>query len=302
MNAAVDDMAESSVLLRGEPMAKHTSWRVGGPADIFFKPTRLKDLQSFLATLSVDTPVHWIGLGSNVLVRDGGIRGAVVCTSALPKQAQRIDDLRVQASAALPCTTLARRCARWRLGPTAFFAGIPGTLGGALAMNAGAFGGETWDNVESVQMIDRSGTLRVRQRSEFSVAYRSVSRAAGEWFSNVTFKLDLNESGGAAEIKTMLHQRGVTQPLGRPSAGSVFRNPPGSFAGQLVESAGFKGRRVGGAMVSEKHANFIINADSATASDIEQLIEQIRSDVRQNFGVKLELEVRILGELAEEGM
>jgi len=301
MNPAVDEMAESGVLLHDEPMAKHTSWRVGGPADIFFKPARLKDLQSFLETLSVDTPVHWIGLGSNVLVRDGGIRGAVICTSALPRKAERVDDSRVQASAALPCTTLARRCARWRLGPAAFFAGIPGTVGGALAMNAGAFGGETWDSVESVQTIDRSGTLRVRQRSEFSVAYRSVSRPAEEWFSNATFKFDVDESGGSAEIKTMLHQRGVTQPLGRPSAGSVFRNPPGSFAGQLVESAGFKGRRVGGAMVSEKHANFIINADAATASDIEQLIEQIRSEVGQNFGVKLELEVRVLGERAQDG-
>ncbi|WP_428100926.1 UDP-N-acetylmuramate dehydrogenase [Candidatus Rariloculus sp.] len=301
MSAAADEVADTLMLLRDEPMAKHTSWRVGGPADVFFKPSTLDQLESFLATLPDEQPVHFIGLGSNLLVRDGGIRGAVICTSALPREVSRLDEVRVRAAAGLPCTTLARRCARWKLGPAAFFAGIPGTVGGALAMNAGAFGGETWNNVESVTTIDRSGVLHVRPRSKFSSAYRTVSGAADEWFIGATFRFEPDERSAATAIKAMLRKRADTQPLGRPSAGSVFRNPPGNFAGRLIERAGLKGARVGGAVVSEKHANFIINTGSATAAEIERLIELLRSEVGQRMGVVLELEVRVLGEYAGEG-
>jgi UDP-N-acetylmuramate dehydrogenase len=243
--------------------------------------------------------VTWIGLGSNLLVRDGGIRGAVVCTSGMPRELERLDESRVRAAAGLPCAALARRCARWGLGPAAFFAGIPGTVGGALAMNAGAFGSETWDCVESVQTIDRAGAIRERLRGDFAVGYRSVRGADQEWFLSATLRLQPGREGEAAVMKALLDKRSLSQPLGRPSAGSVFRNPPGDFAGRLIELAGLKGARKGGAMVSDKHANFIINTGSATALDIEQLIDDVRATVRARFGVELEPEVRVLGEPAE---
>ena len=298
MSMVAEEMADAAALLYDEPMAAHTSWRVGGPADLFFTPARLKDLKSFLATLPDARPVYFIGLGSNVLVRDGGIRGAVVRTSALPKDVVRLDDVRVQVAAGVPCAALARRCARWKLGPAAFLAGIPGTVGGALAMNAGAFGGETWDNVDSVTTIDRSGAVTTRARTEFSSGYRTVEGPANEWFLGATFRFDGEDGSDPSTLRAMLHRRGETQPLGLPSAGSVFRNPPGNFAGRLIERAGLKGARVGGAEVSEKHANFIINTGSATAADIERLIDKLRVEVEQRTGVALELEVRVLGEHA----
>ncbi|HLF11798.1 MAG TPA: UDP-N-acetylmuramate dehydrogenase [Gammaproteobacteria bacterium] len=292
----MDDMVEVSGLLRAEPMAKHTSWRVGGPADLFFKPSSRDDLQAFLASQPADLPIHWIGLGSNLLVRDGGIRGAVIATSGLPKELERLDDFRVRVGAGLPCMLLARQCIRWQLGPAAFFAGIPGTVGGALAMNAGAFGGETWQHVESVETIDRRGERRTRVRAEFAVAYRSVRGVHGEWFVGATFRFAHDAAATMATLKAMLSRRSETQPLKVPSCGSVFRNPPGHFAGQLIERAGLKGTRLGGAMVSDKHANFIINSGSATAEDIEGLIEKVRAEVARQFGVELEPEVRIVGE------
>jgi UDP-N-acetylmuramate dehydrogenase len=209
----------------------------------------------------------------------------------------------VRAGAGLPCALLARQCVRWQLGPAAFFAGIPGTVGGALAMNAGAFGGETWTHVESVATIDRHGAVRERARAEFAVSYRSVRRVHGgapapeEWFLAATFALAPDETT-AAGLKDMLARRNATQPLGVPSCGSVFRNPPGNFAGRLIEQVGLKGERIGGAAVSDKHANFILNSGDATAADIEALIERVRSTVERQTGVRLEPEVRIVGEPA----
>lgn len=298
MSAVAEEMADAPALLHDEPMAGHTSWRVGGPADLFFTPTGLEDLRTFLATLPADMPICFIGLGSNLLVRDGGIRGAVICTSALPKDIARLDDERVRVTAGVSCAALARRCARWKLGPAAFFGGIPGTVGGALAMNAGAFGGETWDKVESVTTVDRSGAVYTRARTEFSSGYRTVAGPANEWFLDATFRFEAGDGSDPATLRAMLRRRGETQPLGRPSAGSVFRNPPGNFAGRLIERAGLKGARVGGAEVSRKHANFIINTGSATAADIERLIDRLRVEVEQRTGVALELEVRVLGEHA----
>ncbi len=298
MSAVAEEMADTPALLHDEPMAGHTSWRVGGPADLFFTPAGVEDLRTFLATLPADAPICFIGLGSNLLVRDGGIRGAVICTSALPKDIARLDDERVRATAGVSCAALARRCARWKLGPAAFFGGIPGTVGGALAMNAGAFGGETWDKVESVTTVDRSGAVYTRARTEFSSGYRTVAGPANEWFLDATFRFEAGDGSDPATLRAMLRRRGETQPLGRPSAGSVFRNPPGNFAGRLIERAGLKGARVGGAEVSRKHANFIINTGSATAADIERLIDRLRVEVEQRTGVALELEVRVLGEHA----
>ena len=287
--------------LRNEPLSRHTSWRVGGPADWFYTPASYAELQAILAELPVTTPIHWLGLGSNLLVRDGGIRGAVIATSGLPRELVRLDDHRIRASAGLACMLLAKRCVRWQLGPAAFFAGIPGTVGGALAMNAGAFGGETWRHVESVTTIDRQGTVRERPRAEFEIGYRTVRGPAHEWFLGATFRFDHDESSSMGAIKEMLARRNAAQPLGVPSCGSVFRNPDGDFAGRLIEQAGMKGRRIGGAMVAEKHANFILNLGSATAADIEALIAEVQAAVQRVSGVHLELEVRVVGESAAPG-
>jgi len=296
VNAVADDMSRTEPFQRREPMARHTSWRVGGPAELFCKPESIEQLQAFLAAVPNDLPIYWIGLGSNLLVRDGGIRGAVIATGHLPKQLERIDAERVTAGAGLPCMLLARQCARWQLGPAAFFAGIPGTVGGALAMNAGAYGSETWDRVESVETIARDGSRRTRRRDEFALGYRSVEGLGEEWFVAATFRFERDESIGMNTIKTMLERRAESQPLGLPSCGSVFRNPPGAFAGQLIEAAGLKGYSVGGAVVSHKHANFIINTGSATAADIEELIEVVRRRVAQQSGIELQLEAKVLGE------
>ena len=169
-------------VLRNEPMAKHTSWHVGGPADLFFTPRDGADLAAFLRELEAATPVMWIGLGSNLLVRDGGIRGAVIDTHGVFDELERVDDNEVWCGAGVACAKLAKQCIKWGLGPAEFFAGIPGTLGGALAMNAGAFGGETWKHVLSVATLDREGVRRERPASDYHVGYRHVQGPANEWF------------------------------------------------------------------------------------------------------------------------
>lgn len=296
MSAAVIDKSTTERLLFNEPMSAHTSWRIGGPADLFFKPLNVQDLAEFLCGLDPEREIHWVGLGSNLLVRDGGIRGVVISTLDLPAQIERVDEQRVRAGAGVPCTVLARQCVRWQLGPAAFFAGIPGTVGGALAMNAGAFGGETWDAVESVETIDRKGVVRTRTAADFNVAYRSVVGTTDEWFLGATLLLDSDRDADLSSITTLMRERSSSQPLGQRSCGSVFRNPPGGFAAQLIEAAGLKGLSVGDAVVSEKHANFIINTGAARAEDVERLIEKVRDRVEADSGVALELEVRILGE------
>ena len=298
MNAVPTDITSTEVL-RNEPLHKHTSWRVGGPADLFYAPTTVAELKRILAALPIATPIHWLGLGSNLLVRDGGIRGAVIATSSLARELERLDAHRVRASAGLACMLLAKRCVRWQLGPAAFFAGIPGTVGGALAMNAGAFGGETWTRVESVTTIARSGEVRERPRADFEIDYRTVRGPASEWFLAGTFLFEHDASSSMDAIKALLARRNAAQPLGIPSCGSVFRNPPGDFAGRLVEQAGLKGMRRGGAMVSDKHANFILNVGDATAADIEALIGEVQAAVERTSGVRLEPEVRVIGERLE---
>jgi UDP-N-acetylmuramate dehydrogenase len=280
-----------------EPMSRHTSWRVGGPAEIYFRPESRADLCAFLAQLDPDTPVHWVGLGSNLLVRDGGLRGVVLNTSrALGKLRQTDDTGGVEVEAGVACTQLARRCARWGLGPAAFFAGIPGTVGGALRMNAGAFGGETWDRVIEVDTVDHSGRVHCRDRSAFDVAYREVRGPVGEWYLAARFGFDADSGDQKEDLRALLQERQQRQPLGLPSCGSVFRNPPGDHAARLIEAAGLKGRRRGAAQVSEKHANFIINTGGASAADVEDLIEEVRDTVQARHGVRLELEVHVLGE------
>ena len=282
-----------------EPMSRHTSWRAGGPADVFFIPASVDDLSSFLAGLDSDTPIFWHGVGTNLLVRDGGLRGVVISASKILRQLEQIDEFAVRAGAGVPCTQLARQCIRWGLGPSEFFAGIPGTVGGALAMNAGAHGGETWERVESVRTIGRNGEIHERAPADYTVGYRSVVGPANEWFIEGTFRFEPDVVPSMETMQTMLERRKTTQPLGLPSCGSVFRNPEGDYSARLIEAAGLKGYRIGGAEVSTKHANFIINRDNASATDIEALIEHVRKTVFDVHGIELVHEVRMVGEVPE---
>jgi UDP-N-acetylmuramate dehydrogenase len=283
-------------VLRNERMAKHTSWHVGGPADMFFTPLDVADLASFLRSLERPTPVMWIGLGSNLLVRDGGIRGAVIDTHGVFAELDRLGDNDIWTGAGVACAKLAKQCIKWGLGPAEFFAGIPGTLGGALAMNAGAFGGETWNHVVAVATLDRNGVRRERPASDFTVGYRHVSGPSDEWFLGARLRFEQRPGVSSEDIRLLLARRKATQPIGEWSCGSVFTNPPGDHAARLIDSAGLKGFRIGGARVSEMHANFIVNDGTATAADIEQLIAHVRQTVEQVHGVKLTPEVRMVGE------
>ncbi len=283
-------------VLRNEPMARHTSWHVGGPADLFFRPLDVADLAAFLRNLEPALPVMWIGLGSNLLVRDGGLRGAVIDTHGVFAELQRSSDNEVWAGAGVACAKLAKQCIKWGLGPAEFFAGIPGTLGGALAMNAGAFGGETWNHVVSVATLDRAGARHERPAADFSVSYRHVAGPANEWFLGARLRFEQRPGVSNDDIRVLLARRKATQPIGEWSCGSVFTNPPGDHAARLIDSAGLKGFRIGGARVSEMHANFIVNDGTASAADIEQLIAHVMRTVEHTHGVQLKPEVRIVGE------
>ncbi|MCG8010634.1 MAG: UDP-N-acetylmuramate dehydrogenase [Candidatus Thiodiazotropha weberae] len=279
-----------------EPLSKHTTWRVGGPAKHFYRPADRDDLVNFLAQLDEDEPLFWLGLGSNLLVRDGGFDGTVIATQGSLKECALLGDQRIYAEAGVSCAKVARVAARAGRCGVEFLAGIPGTMGGALAMNAGAFGGETWQRVEQVETIDRYGVVRQRETTDFQVGYRHVSRPEGEWFLSAQLSLLAGDVAAAQEkIRALLAKRSATQPTTQPSCGSVFRNPPGDHAARLIESIGLKGRQLGGAQVSEKHANFIVNTGDATAADIETLIETVQREVKAATGIDLITEVHRLG-------
>ena len=295
MMAALQIPETAGDLRKNEPMSRHTSWRVGGPADLFFRPANVSDLSDFLKGLDADVPLFWFGLGSNLLVRDGGLPGVVIATSGIFTNLDRTGDRRVSAGASVPCTQLARQCIRWGFGPSEFFAGIPGTLGGALAMNAGAHGSETWEQVSSVETIDRDGELHTCTPRDYEIAYRRVKGPADEWFIGADLEFDPQVTPSMDTLKEMLARRKDTQPLGQPSCGSVFRNPPGDHAARLIEACGLKGCRIGEAEVSNKHANFIINRGDASALDIENLILHVQQTVEDATGIELQTEVRIVG-------
>ena len=296
--------AKSSANLRGqllvnEPMSRHTSWRVGGPADRFYIPADLDDLAIFLKSLPPQEAVHWVGLGSNLLVRDGGVRGTVIVTSGALNILRVLPNGAVRAEAGVPSAKVARFSADQGLTGAEFLAGIPGTIGGALAMNAGAFGGETWKIVEAVETIDRQGERRQRLPADYRIGYRSVRGPRNEWYVAAHFRLHSGETArGKSLIKTLLAKRGATQPTQLPNAGSVFKNPPNDHAARLIEASGLKGACEGKACVSELHANFIVNQGGATAGDIEHLISRIKGTVENLHGVTLETEVRVIGEAA----
>jgi UDP-N-acetylmuramate dehydrogenase len=280
------------------PMARHTSWRAGGPADFFFTPRDLLDLSAFLRQLPPQVPLLWIGLGSNLLVRDGGIRGVVVSTHGALGALERMSATQVYAQAGVPCARIARQCVKWGLGPAEFFAGIPGTLGGALAMNAGAWGGTTWNHVLGLDVLDRHGVRRSRQPGDYTIAYRRVQGPDNEWFVGARLAFEHKPGASTRAIRELLEKRRESQPIGEWSCGSVFTNPPGQHAAQLIDSAGLKGFRVGDAAVSLKHANFIVNHGAASARDIEAVILHVQRTVASVYGVELHPEVRIVGEPA----
>jgi UDP-N-acetylmuramate dehydrogenase len=288
-------------LMEREPLARYTSWRVGGFADRMYKPSSIEDVQHYLQSLPSEEAVLWLGLGSNVLIRDGGIRGSVIYTRGCLKKIQQLNNGMLYVEAGVPCALVAKLAAEKGLSGAEFLAGIPGTMGGALTMNAGAFGGETWNIVDKVVMLNRQGELIERQANEFDIAYRSVSVAEDEWF--VACYLNIPKGGDQQsrdKIRQLLAKRSQTQPTNVPSGGSVFKNPEGDYAARLIEAAGLKGKQIGGAQVSQKHSNFILNTGNATAEDIESLISLVQKEVQEKHGVSLEIEVRIIGEALDK--
>lgn len=289
-------------LMRDEPMQRHVSWRAGGKVDRAYLPADLDDLREFLRRLPAEEAVLFVGLGSNLLVRDGGLRGTVIFTHNALKRfsmEERAGLVEIYAEAGVPNPKVARFAAVHDFEGAEFLAGIPGTVGGALAMNAGCYGAETWEVVARVRTIDRSSRLQVREPKEFAVGYRHVMplSASDEFFVAAWFRFARGNGEGARRtIKELLGKRIATQPLAEPNAGSVFRNPPEGYAARLIEACGLKGRRIGGARVSALHANFIVNAGDATARDIEELIALVQDTVARQAGVQLEREVRIVGE------
>ncbi|MEO8342393.1 MAG: UDP-N-acetylmuramate dehydrogenase [Gallionella sp.] len=287
-------------------MSKHTSWRAGGVVERMYQPADLDDLLVFLRSLPGDEPVHAVGLGSNLLVRDGGLRGTVLLLHGTLGALHREMDGSVYVEAGVSGAKLARFAALHNLQGAEFFAGIPGTLGGMLAMNAGCYGSETWETVLRVQTVNRHGAVRVRTAADYEIGYRHVvkhemEKAQGEEEFFVAAWLQFSRGDGELArqaIKALLNKRIATQPLNLPNAGSVFRNPPGDHAARLIEQCGLKGKQIGAAQVSEKHANFIVNSGGATAADIENLINEVQAKVEQTSGVKLQCEVRIIGEPA----
>lgn len=279
-------------------MRRHTTWRAGGRVERMYQPADLTDLALFLQRLDAKEPVLAVGLGSNLLVRDGGLKGTVLLMHAALNGLSIEADGTVYAQAGVAGAKLARFAALHNFTGAEFFAGIPGTVGGMLAMNAGCYGSETWEKVLCTQAVTRGGEIVKRSPADYDITYRHVALKNGqpEWFTGAWFKFTPGDGAAAREkIKELLTKRTNSQPLDLPNAGSVFRNPPGDYAGRLIESCGLKGKQIGGAQVSTKHANFIVNANNATAADIENLINEVQAAVEARTGIKLHPEVRIIG-------
>ena len=298
--------------LYNESMKKHVSWRAGGAAQRVYIPADLEDLTWLVRSVPLREDIHMVGLGSNLLVRDGGVSGVVILlhgvlnkvaiesrTHGLPPGPPDADTALVYAQAGAASPKLARFSANHDLVGGEFWAGIPGTVGGAIAMNAGCYGSETWDRLVQVQTLNRLGQVNERLPSEYVISYRHVAlkQAEREWFIGGWFRLARGDGAASREtIKSLLKKRIESQPLKLPNAGSVFRNPPGDHAARLIEACGLKGFQIGDAQISEKHANFIVNTGKATATDIERLIEHVEDRVEARTNVRLIREVRIIGE------
>tara|TARA_Y100001956_G_scaffold73301_1_gene79383 strand:- start:122 stop:985 length:864 start_codon:yes stop_codon:yes gene_type:complete len=281
--------------LRNESLSRHTSWKVGGPADVFFIPDNRQDLSQFLSE-NKGNSVTWLGNGTNVLVRDGGIRGVVISTKKSINKITMAAENSCRVEVGASCMDLALFAEKNEMGPAAFFSGIPGSIGGALTMNAGSFGHETWEFVESVEVIDEVGIIHHLEPKEFKFSYRSVEFPFPLWFVSCLMKFPETGTTTKSELKAMRDQRIKTQPLSEDTCGSVFKNPKPDHAGDLIERAGLKGYKIGGCSISTKHANFIVNEGGATSADIEKLIRHVQNVVKTKFDVNLETEVRIIGE------
>ncbi len=288
------------LLKLNEPLGPYTSWRIGGPADKYYRPADSQDLAEFLKTVSIEEPLVWLGLGSNVLIHDNGVRG-VVLHNLLPAGEPTIitenqEKKVIHIDAGLPCAKLAKYCAKLGLLGAEFFAGIPGTIGGVLAMNAGAWGGETWSLVKQVEVINRKGERHIRYPSDYTIGYRKVAGPQDEWFVSANFQFEMGDVQQATQkVKALLRQRNVSQPIGVFSCGSVFQNPNNDHAARLIEASHLKGFTIGSVQISEKHANFIINLGNARATDVWQLIQHIQAVVRKDHQIDLQTEVRLIG-------
>ncbi len=293
-----DRAAIQGTLLFNECLANYTTWRVGGIAASMYKPLGIADLALFLKHCPEAAPLLWLGLGSNSLIKDNGFAGTVILTQGCLNEISLLTDWLVRVEAGVSCAKMARFCARNNLAGGEFWAGIPGTMGGALRMNAGCFNGETWQYVVYVETMTRTGEIRKRKPEEFDIAYRHVAGLADEWFVAAICRMLPGDKDTSLQlIKELLAHRAATQPTSEYNCGSVFRNPPENYAARLIESCGLKGKRLGGAVVSEKHANFIINHEgTASANDIESLIECVQNTVYQQTGHELIREVHIIGD------
>jgi UDP-N-acetylmuramate dehydrogenase len=284
-----------------EPLRRHTSFRIGGPADAWVEVESAREIweiQRLAAEARIDL---WVmGTGTNVLVSDRGVRGLVVrLGAAFTRLVWRSEGERVcvRAGAALPFKKLVVQAARRGLGGLEFAEGIPGSVGGGLLMNAGAFGGEISNVVERVVGVDPASGERTLDRSELRFDYRRFDLPPGLIVTHVDFQLSPADHEVVRErMQDARRRRTAKQPLGWPNAGSVFKNPPGDYAGRLIEASGMKGRRVGGAMVSERHANFIVNVGRATAADVKQLMDEIADRVWQANAIRLVPEIKLVGE------
>lgn len=293
---------EECLLQQGVPLKQLNTWRVGGEAEYFIEPENLEQLADFFSRYSARfSQVTWLGLGSNMLISDQGLQGLVVSTAKLNNLTLLAPGV-VYAQAGVPSAKLAKFCAKNQLTGGAFFAGIPGTIGGALAMNAGAFGSETWPFVQEIEVISMQGKIMRKQADNFAYAYRHVTYLNEKFDGAIGFLAGIFRFESASDIdkvqtdiRALLKKRNETQPIGTFNCGSVFRNPPGDHAARLIEFCGLKGKKIGGALVSTKHANFIINENNATAEDIFSLITEVKNTVFKQTGVTLVPEVKFLG-------
>ena len=276
-------------------LKKYNTWKVGGNAEYFYEPYDLDDLKIFLKLVK-NEHVTFLGNGSNVLIRDSGIKGFVVCLKNSLNNFYRGNDGIFTFEAGLSCMKIAQISANQSFSGLEFLCGIPGTLGGALRMNAGCYGENIWKSVDSVVLINRSGNLKNRRKEEFNIDYRNVDLDDGNFFVSASFNLKKNRLNDSSDkIKELLKNRRISQPTGLPSCGSVFKNPDNDSAGKILDSLGLKGYRIGGAYVSKKHANFIITEKSAKSGDVEELINFIKHKVLKEKKILLETEVKFIG-------
>lgn len=289
---------DKDVIYSDVSMKKYNSWRVGGLAEYYVEISSEAALQKIFSINKLQKPITVIGVGSNLLIRDGGIKGTVINLSRGLKNIF-LDHHLIFAECGISCSSLARFSAKNNKKNCAFLAGIPGSVGGALAMNAGCYGGEIWQFVSKVKIMNHEGDFHIKDKQSFEIGYRSVKKKEDEIFIGAWFDFPSKENNDENEekkIDDLLKLRRSNQPLNWPTAGSTFRNPEQNFAAKLIEEVGLKGFQIGDARISNKHANFIENVGDATAKDIEQLIYHAQDKVEELKKIRLQLEVKIIGE------